>query len=162
MTDPRDLLTYNPETGEFRWKVMLGRARVGALAGTVGKRGYRYIRVDGRRFMAHRLAFLFMTGAMPDSDVDHRNCNRADNRWINLRLATSTQNKANTGRRQNNTSGLKGVSWHRGAGRWLAQISVRGQYFYLGLHATKEAAAAAYDTAAIEHFGEFARVNGSP
>jgi len=94
----------------------------------------------------------------PDgTDVDHRNMDRVDNRRSNLRLATRAENLRNQGLSRNNTSGFKGVS--RLDGKWRAEIRVKWKLIYLGLFDDKVEAARAYDTAAKEHFGEFARLN---
>jgi len=103
----------------------------------------------------HRL----LMGAIQGQEVDHINMNTLDNRRENLRLCTSSQNKGNAKRRTDNTSGFRGVSFYRRDGNWTAQLVVRGQYLYLGRHATATEAARAYDKAARKHFGEFARLN---
>lgn len=89
--------------------------------------------------------------------VDHVNGNGLDNRRANLRPADDSTNSFNRQLRRNNKSGFKGVS---GKGcRWQAEIQCRGKRIYLGLFDTATDAACAYDTAAREHFGEFARLN---
>lgn len=98
----------------------------------------------------------FLTGW---SLVDHRNGDTLDNRRENLREATRSQNSRNAGRRADNTSGFKGVSWHSGSRLWRAYITVNGQREELGSHKSPIEAARAYDAAAREHFGEFACVN---
>lgn len=107
----------------------------------------------------HRL----IVGAKPGEQYDHQNLDKLDNRRQNLRLATGQQNGANRGTLTNNSSGYKGVVFYdrpeHGEYGWRAQIYVRGKKLYLGLHKTSEAAAKAYDEAALEHFGEFARLN---
>ena len=99
-----------------------------------------------------------MTGKFPIDQVDHINLDKLDNRWVNLREATNSQNQANIHAHITNTSGFKGVSWHRGVQKWRAQIERDGHSCYLGYFDTPEAAAAAYANAAQKHFGEFARV----
>lgn len=98
----------------------------------------------------------FLTGW---SYVDHVNGNGLDNRRSNLRAADSITNAQNVGRRAHNTSGFKGVTWHRRAGKWMAQIVVSGHRIHLGYFADPTEAAKAYDAAAIEHFAAFARPN---
>jgi hypothetical protein len=98
----------------------------------------------------------FLTGWLL---VDHANGDGLDNRRENLRQATGLQNHANKRGYSNNTSGFKGVTWHERLGCWRARIGVAGRKLSLGLHETPEAAARAYDAAAIHHFGEFAALN---
>jgi HNH endonuclease/AP2 domain len=109
---------------------------------------------DGRCFSIkmHR----FITG-LPF--VDHVNGNGLDNRRSNLRTATDSQNSMNRGRRSDNTSGYKGVSWNRQCQSWEASICMAGKSTYLGLFSAAKTAARAYDMAAIATFGEYARLN---
>jgi hypothetical protein len=88
----RELLTYDPETGELRWRVTRRRAAKGSLAGTLNRNGYRNIEVEQRCYKAHRLAWLYVTGEWPKETIDHINCKRDDNRWANLRQATTAEN----------------------------------------------------------------------
>jgi hypothetical protein len=90
-------------------------------------------------------------------EVDHRNSNGLDNQRHNLRPATHQQNISGQQKRRTNTSGFKGVSWHAKDKRWRARICRVG----LGNFKTPEEAARAYDRAALEKFGEFARLNFS-
>ncbi|CAH0532169.1 Phage HNH homing endonuclease (ACLAME 27) [Ralstonia phage UAM5] len=101
--------------------------------------------------MAHRLAWLYMTGKWPEQFIDHANMNKGDNRWGNLREANKSQNNANQPART--TSGLKGAYWSNASMSWQAKINKR----YLGSYGTAEEAHAAYMEAARERFGEFAR-----
>jgi hypothetical protein len=151
----RSLLTYDPETGEFRWRDDVKHSRKGKVAGRINKHGYLQISIDGRRYQGHRLAHLYMTGEMPPVDVDHRGSNRADNRWSELRPATNRQNCHN---RRPTKGRPKGVTLHRKSGRWQAQIKIAGKSKYLGLFDTPEAAHVAYAAAATAAFGEFARI----
>lgn len=95
----------------------------------------------------------------PTEQVDHVNGNTLDNRAANLRLATPSQNACNHGPQSRNGSGYKGVSWDRSRGKWIAVIAVNKKQKNLGRFATKEAAAHAYNLAAAERHGEFARIN---
>lgn len=154
----RAILRYEPETGRFIRLVAThgkgGVKPIGAEAGITVK-GRRYVDINGRRYAAHRLAWFFMTGKWP-VEVDHENRDPLDNRWANLREATRSQNNFNVGLKRHNTSGIKGVSWDKSRLRWKAQISINSKHLCLGRFETKEAAAAAYQTAAQQHFGEFA------
>jgi len=91
--------------------------------------------------------------------IDHINGNTLDNRKENLRIATYSQNRGNSKRYRNNTSGYKGVSWNKNRQRWEACIGYQNKYIYLGLYTTKEEAALAYNEAAKKYFGEFANLN---
>jgi hypothetical protein len=162
----KQLLDYDPESGVFKWRERRSRlAHAGSVAGSVSKAsrhnggGYRWIGVDGREYLAHRLAWIYMTGVDSACEVDHKNCDRDDNRFDNLREATDSQNMANRGKPANNTSGYKGVSWNKNARKWVASIMRDGRYKYLGLYLTPEAAHAAYVAEADRSFGEFARAS---
>ena len=91
--------------------------------------------------------------------VDHISGDGLDNRRENMRLASRIENNRNRRLNANSTSGFKGAYWHKASGKWTAQISIRGKRIHLGLFATPEQAALAYDEAAIKHFGEFAKAN---
>jgi hypothetical protein len=155
----RNLLHYDPATGVFAWRVSDGHRRiVGAAAGGKNSEGYRKIRIDGRRYPAHRLAWLYEHGKWPDNQVDHRYGNRSDNCLANIRPANSSQNRQNAALSKNNMSGYKGVSFDaRSRSRpWLARITHNGRTRHLGYHPTAEAAHAVYCSAAAGLFGEFA------
>lgn len=156
----KELLSYERATGLFRWKARTSassRVVIGDVAGGPDRDGYIVIRVDGRLYLAHRLAVFYVTGEWPRDDVDHRDLNRSNNEWRNLRCATESQNLANQKLMCTNTSGFKGVSWDKTAKRWTAQIEVRGRKLRLGRFDTPEDAHSAYMAAAQKHFGEFAR-----
>jgi HNH endonuclease len=91
----RKVLSYAPATGIFRWKVSAStRAPVGTIAGAKNGRGYRQIRIDGRPYSASRLAWLYMTGKWPNSEISYINGKPSDTRWANLREAPSSQNRS--------------------------------------------------------------------
>lgn len=149
-------LAYDPLSGAFTWKVRRSqKCKVGLPAGSVTVKGYVAIQIAGKSIAAHRLAWMFMTGEFPDFDVDHINMIKSDNRWENLRLATSTQNKANSGKRSDTSNPYKGI--RRSGSRWRAVITRNGVSRSFGPFPTPEQAHAAYVRAAVELFGEFAR-----
>lgn len=153
------ILDYDPETGVFTWiKKTSKKVVVGSPAGSHIKSGYLVIGINGRLYYAHRLAFLYMEGAIPDL-IDHKDGDRSNNAWSNLRPATSQQNVLNAKLASNNTSGRKGVSWHRGAGKWSAYIILDGKKRHLGLHDDVEGAHAAYMVAASQAQPDFARAS---
>lgn len=148
----RAVLHFDPDTGKFTRK--MGKARrwkVGEEVGFMDK-GYIRIGVDGEYYNAQRLAWLYVHGEWPSLFVDHINCDPSDNRIANLRLATRQQNRANS-----KSSKPKGVV--KAKNRWQAQITINGRNTYLGSFRSPEEAAAAYDAAARESFGDFARSN---
>lgn len=153
----KELLSYDPDIGVFVWvKANTNRVKVGDVAGHPDKQhGYRLIGIDGRIYHAARLAFLYMTGEMPDN-VDHRNRDRGDDRWENLRAATRSQNQMNRGVQSNSSSGLKGAHWHPQSKKWYARITAHGHTHNLGLHKTPELAHQAYCAAAARLHGAFA------
>ena len=157
----RSLFRYEPDTGHLirLWPATrkCDERYVGAPIGHPSTLGYTLVSIDGRKYLAHRLAWLWMTGDWPQHGIDHINGTGTDNRWENLRSATVSQNAANRGVQANSRSGIKGVWFDRSRGLWTAMIAVRGRRYSLGRHPTKEAAAAAYSDACVAHFGEFAR-----
>lgn len=152
----RELIAYNPATGEFRWlkkSSPLSRVAAGSLAGSIKGGGYREIEIDGVAYQAHRLACLYVTGEWPDNEIDHRDLNRSNNAWRNLRPATTSQNHAN---KRPRGKGPKGVA--RQGNRFVARIRPPGgRNLHLGCFATQDEAAAAYRGAAKVVYGEFAR-----
>lgn len=148
-------ITYEPETGLFRWnETRGGRSVVGTVAGCPDKDGYIRIRVDYKRYPAHRLAFFYMTGDWPREQVDHINLVKSDNRWDNLREATAGQNAANRSVRPAKKE-LKGA--YRDGRAWKAVTGIGGKTRYLGYFETQEEANSAYLEDARKFYGEFAR-----
>lgn len=149
----KECFCYYPDTGDFIRLTRLGRWGAGTNAGSLHVQGYIIISIDKQLYKAHRLAWLYVHGEWPTHgfDIDHINGNRADNRITNLRLATRSQNNANSKTRRDNISGSRGVSrWHRDH-RWRATINGR----HLGLYETKQEAQEAYSIAARQEFGDF-------
>lgn len=149
----REVLSYDPETGIFRWNIRPNtRIRVGAIAGRIHRDGHRIICIAGRQFYAHRLAFFYVHGRWPTL-IDHKDRNPDNNRIDNLREATPAQNAANSRRR--NLSGFRGAYFY--AGKFNASIAVNGRAKHLGRFNTAEEAHFAYLKAARELHGEFVR-----
>ena len=155
----KQILDYNSETGVFTWKVRRSsNAMPGQVAGVVNSTGYRYISIDDKKYLAHRLAWFLHHGDDPlDLDVDHKNRNSLDNRIENLRLATKHQNLWNTVKRADSSSPYKGVHFQKSIKRWVAAIKHGGKKHHIGSYGTAEEAADAYQAKAIELRGSFAR-----
>lgn len=154
----RSFLDYDPETGIFTWRAKIatkGRYLPGQVAGS-RKKFHVMIGLIGHRYCAHRLAWLWMTGEWPVAEVDHGNLDGFDNRWINLRAATRSQNNANTSNRSD-ISPFKRVRFDRRRGKWQARIKYDGHEKHLGYFTTAEEASEAYRKAAQEHWGEYHR-----
>jgi len=155
----KELLRYDPQTGWFiRLVTTSPRALSGNRAGTTTPRPYRRIWIDGQLYLEHRLAVFYMTGKWPTEEVDHKNTDKSDNRWDNLRPATTSDNGCNRVAPTHNKSGHKGVHFAERDQKWRAQISRRGVRTCLGSFNSREAAAAAYAEAALDKHGIFARL----
>lgn len=150
--------SYDQATGDFTWiKPIAYNIKPGAIAGKTDAHGYRVLKLDSKHYLAHRIAWLFMTGEEPPRYIDHKNTNRSDNRWANLRAATNSQNVANGKVRVTNRLGIKGVVRVRSKKpQWHAHICKDGKNVCLGKFSSPEFAQAAYLTAARRLFGEFA------
>ncbi len=156
----KHLLFYDHETGDFtRLTRAAQKTKIGDIAGGKNECGYIRIRVDGKKYRAHRLAVFYMTGKWPVKEPDHRDLNKGNNRWNNIRLGTRSQNRANTRPPSNNTSGFKGVYWRPKKKFWYAAIGVNNKKKFLGQFDCPAAAQFAYVVAADKAFGEFARSN---
>ena len=162
MIEPNELyklLRYEPETGILTWRVTSSnRAVIGTVAGYTKCLGYRLVRVKGERIRAHRIVWAMVHGEWPAYDIDHINGNPSDNRIVNLREATKSQNQHNRSKQRNNSSGFKGVV-KQSPNRWGAYIWVDGSAKYLGLFASPELAHEAYKAAAHRLHGKFARTD---
>jgi hypothetical protein len=157
----RELVHYRPETGRMTWRVPRGCVTTGTECGTINGHNYRQVRIEGKIYGAHRLAWLYMTGSWPPQTIDHQNHDPRDNRWCNLREASQSQNHGNMRTPIHNTSGFKGVTWSSKCVKWQAQIRYGGHSQFLGVFTTKEAAANAYWTAAQRMFREYAYSGGT-
>lgn len=173
----RKLLRYDPETGKMFWlprtpdmfsgndweserscKSWNSKNSEKVAFRVARKDGYLQGKIARVSYLSHRVAWAIDRGAWPDSDIDHINGDRSDNRIVNLREATDTENGRNRGKNKNNRSGYKGVSKFKNEKRWGARICENGNKHYLGSFHTPEAAYAAYCEAAKRLHGEFARV----
>lgn len=146
-------LRHEPEIGHLYWIRNTGRgpSKVGQIAGTLSSNGYIHVGILGYKTYAHRIAWLLSYGYLP-KELDHINGIRDDNRLVNLREVTRTQNNANT-------NPLNRGVFITAEGRFLAYISFNYNRRYLGTYLTREEAQLVYNMAADKVFGEYARIN---
>ena len=148
-------LHYNPETGIFTWiKNNKNHVKMGNIAGS-DCHGYKMIKINNKSYSAHRLAWLYVYGIHPKV-IDHINGNPADNRISNLREVTLRQNCQNSKMPKNNTSGIKGVSWHKASKKWRATLNINGKLKHLGSFLDIYLAEKAVKEAREKYHGEFA------
>jgi len=142
------LLSYDPLTGVFTWKIARMRGHVpGAVAGSPGRDGYWTIMVDGKAYKAHRLAWLLHTGRWPKKQIDHINRVRDDNRIENLLEANKSENQINSAMYRNNKSGYRGVYFSKQANKWQAQLRRNNKKTHIGYFATAKEASKAREAA---------------
>ena len=141
----RECLSYDSTTGRFTWLKVFRGVTLGATAGSSDARGAVFIRVDGGRYPAHRLAWFYVNGVWPAFEIDHINGDPSDNRIANLRDVPHRTNQQNfkAAFKTNASSGLLGVSLHKASGLYRARITA-GQERCLGYFKTPDEAHAAY------------------
>lgn len=147
-----EALNYDPATGLFSWKRNGGHCRVGEVAGYIEKRGYRQIGIMGKLYRAHRLAWFYAYGEWPKFQIDHIDGDKANNALANLRDVKPRQNSENCRKapKSNKSCGLLGVTFHKAANKWMAQIRTEGKHKSLGLFLDPLEAHQAYLTAKRE------------
>ena len=154
-----ELLEYEAASGIFRWRRSFRHISAGDLAGCSTAYGYWQIKIDGRIYMAHRLAWLYVKGQWPPGILDHRNGDGHCNQFDNLRLCDGTLNNANINKHDRNQSGFKGVYRNGKCATWVARIGYRKKREFLGCFGEAADAERAYDAAAARLFGPFAVTN---
>lgn len=153
----KELLSYDPGTGEFTWNVTNGRCVAGTTAGTVGSSGYRQIMLGHRSYLAHRLVWLWLYGDWPKSEIDHINRCKTDNRIQNLRDASASQNACNHHSGKDITSGYAGAFWDQQRQKYRVRIQLDGQRREFRSYSDAEQAHEAYKIAVNQMHGEFSR-----
>ena len=142
----KELLDYNSDTGVFVWnKPSSNRVRIGSIAGSINSYGYRTIRIDGKQYMAHRLAWMYMNGDFPYCQIDHIDHNRENNRIANLRDVSRSSNLENQIKpKSNNSTGYLGVSFYKERKKFAAQIQIKGKKKLIGYFENAQDAHDAY------------------
>lgn len=138
-------LSYDPITGFFT------NLKTGRITGFKNNKGYVLIRIEEKTYRAHRVAWLYMTGEWPVNEIDHDNRVRHDNRFGNLKEATKFENMQNMSINSNNSSGFRGVTFHKGEQKWMSRIGVGRKTIQLGYFATAELASKAYEEAKLKY-----------
>ena len=146
-------LSYDSRTGLFKWKMRVAsHVPKGSKAGSVDKSsGYVRIIISGRKYRAHRLAWLVVYGSFPPDQIDHINGVRDDNRIINLRCVTNLENSRNKALINTNTSGHTGIYYNKKTNKWKASIGINYKNVYLGSFENKEDAIEARRIAEINY-----------
>lgn len=151
-------MDYDPVTGLFRWIAPRQNIKVGDVVGNFSGR-YVRIKFEQKSYPAHCLAWLWMTGSWPKNEIDHRDTDKHNNCWNNLREATRVQNSHNRSVDCDKMyTSLKGVTFAKGRRKWQANIRYNGKLKHIGYFSTAEAAHAAYAERARELFGVYARI----
>jgi citrate synthase len=143
----KEMLHYEPDTGVFTWKVYRAwNSDIDDIAGTLRPDGYIKIGINNKSYLAHRLAWLYMTGEFPTSDTDHKYRDRSDNRWKHLRDITRSFNNINASIHNNNTSTITGISRDKCSNKWRASITINRKAINLGRYINfTDAVQARYD-----------------
>lgn len=152
--DLLDFLSYDPNTGIFRWIKGRVNINIGDIAGSIDGGGYWQIKLFGECYAGHRLAWLYFYGVWPEKFIDHINGDKTDNRIANLREATQSQNMANSKISRNNTSGIKGVAKLKD-GRYRAYITHERKRIDIGIYLTVSEAAKAREKMGRKLKGQF-------
>lgn len=153
----RRMLSYDPDSGIWTWVWCPppNQRYTGTVAGNVRRDGYVSIRIAGQLYYSHRLAWFYMTGKWPAVEIDHEDRSPLNNRWSNLREASSSDNKCNSQTSSRNTSGYRGVGWMPTVGKWQVHVNS----IYLGRYDDLEEAIMVRDSYAEEIQGEFVSLN---
>lgn len=155
-TDLHSLFDY--KDGDLFWKVSSGGngcVKLGSKAGTTHANGYKSVKIKNVMIKQHRIIFVMFHKKIPFY-VDHIDGNPSNNRIENLREATAIENLRNSRKQLRNTSGTKGVFWHKRKQKWIASCSVNGKLHHIGYFEDKEKAKDAIQSFRKIHHGEFA------
>ena len=149
----QSIFTYDPFTGVVTWTHGVSNMPANSIAGCTNQSGYKVVTVEGKSFRLQRVIWILMFGHIPDGFyVDHINGNKLDNRLQNLRLATNSQNQQNRPAPKNNTSGYRGVTWHKQANKWMARLCHNKRRITIGFYDTPHEAYQAFKNEAKRLF----------
>lgn len=152
-----EYFAYDPETGILYWKKSFGNfIEAGMTAGSPRKKGHLGVQFKNRAYMVHRIIWKMVTGKDPIDEIDHEDNNPSNNKFDNLREATSQNNNSNCSLAVNNTSGVKGVNWNSHRQKWQARIAFNYKRIHIGFFDNFEEAVQARHTYADKLYGKFA------
>ena len=155
----RGILNYDASSGALTWRLPRSKnIHEGSRADCFDSKGYTRVRINGKYMKAHRLAWIHVYGQWPEGHLDHANGVRNDNRICNLRLANFQQNARNFKKMNDGKAPYKGITYNKSSRKWQAQLG-GVERKYLGVFLNPDDAARAYDKAATDAYGEFARTN---
>ena len=153
----KKILHYDPEIGVFTWLLKKSnRIKVGQIAGSrqvdilCGK-AYIRIKISKKMYLAHRLAVLYITGNLPENEVDHLDGNGTNNKWKNIRCVSAIENQRNRRLQSNNSSGIGGVYWHVRNGKWHVRTWIGSKLIHLGYYDNLLDAASVKKSAEIKY-----------
>ena len=145
--------------GKLYWKVARGKKRIGDRAGNSSTSGYRYVMLDGKNYLEHRVIWRIVNGAWPTGELDHINGTRNDNRIENLRECSRKENLYNTSSHVDSSSKYKGVDFRKSRNKWRASCCIGGVKVVIGQFSTELEAARAYDEYVKIYHKEFIKEN---
>ena len=151
----KEALHYDPDSGVFTWIGSTRRGFNGKVAGSKRSDGYWAIKIDDKSYYGHILAWFYMTGSVPKQTIDHRDLNKLNNAWLNLREATQGEQCCNRPIPKNNTSGAKGVIWSKRHKAWRGRVIHKKHVHDLGYFTDFEEAKSAVETLRKKLHGEF-------
>ncbi len=155
LTQERVKELFDYKDGRLYWRVCVGRSVVAALVGQKQNRGYLAVNIGYKKYLVHRIIFLWHHGYFP-KELDHIDGNRSNHNIENLRPSTSSENNYNMGMRSDNTSGVKGVSWNKARRKWHAYVAINRRRVFSVYYDTLTQAEQAVKVARIKHHGAFA------
>ena len=153
----KEVFAYDPETGILSWRKPWGKRPLGARAGTQRPDGYWVVNYKSEMFFVHRVAYAIHHGDITLGHIDHINGDRQDNRLENLREVTRSENQFNKAMCSNNTSGFRGVNWHKNSKSWVVRVCTKGKTKILGYFKDLELAGLVADEARNLYHGKYAK-----